>query len=90
MFSSCFLLGMVLDPSHHVDLDGSTLLFLETTAHGLAATLGFLGLYETIQEEVHQHIISIIGYDRDPVLSIIRKCLFNPNDFESIGLRGIF
>ena len=61
--------------------------FLETTAHALAATLGFLGLYENIQEEVHQQIISIIGHDRDPVLSIIWKCVFNPNHFELTGLR---
>jgi hypothetical protein len=90
MFSSCFLLGMVLNPSHHADPDGSTFHFLETTAHTLAATLGFLGLYENIQEEVYQHIISTIGHDRDPVSSIIRECLFNPNDFESTGLRGLF
>ena len=90
MFSSCFLLGMVLNPSRHLDPDDSTCLFIETTAHALAATLGFLGLYENIQEEVYQHIISIVGYDRDPVLFIIWKCLFNPNHFESTGLRGIF
>ena len=87
MFSSCFLLAMVLNPLHHIDPDGSTFLFSETTAHALAATLGFLGLYEDIQEEVHQHIISIIGYDRDPVLSTLGKCLLDPNHFETTGLR---
>ena len=40
---------------------------LETTAHTLAATLGFLGLHEDIQEEVYEQIISVIGLDRDPV-----------------------
>ena len=57
-------------------------LFLETTAHTLAATLGFLGLYENLQEEVYQHIISIIGHDRDPVFSVIWKYLLNPTNFE--------
>ena len=90
MFSSCFLLGMVRNPSHRVDPDGSTFLFSETTAHTLAATLGFLGLYGDIQEEVYQHIISIIGHDRDPVLSIIWKSVLGSDDFESTGLRGIF
>jgi len=47
--------------------DGSTFLFLETTAHALAATLGYLALDQNIQEDVYQHIISIIGHDRDPV-----------------------
>ena len=75
MFLSCFLQGMVLNPSHYVDRDDSTFILLETTVHTLAATLGFLGLYENIQEEVHKHIISIIGHDRDPVLPITRKCL---------------
>lgn len=41
--------------------------YAETTAHTLAATLGFLGLYEEIQEEVLEQIISVVGYDRDPV-----------------------
>ena len=89
MFSSCFLLGMVFHPTHHVDPDGSTFIFPETTALTLAATLGLLGLYENIQEEVYQHIISSIGHDRDPVLSIWNGVL-NPNDFKSIGVRGIF
>ena len=81
---------MVFNPTHHVDPDGSTFIFPETTALTLAATLGLLGLYEDIQEEVHQHIISIIGHDRDPVFSIIWKCVLNPNHFESTGVRGIF
>jgi len=40
---------------------------LETTAHTFAATLGFLGLHEEIQEEIHEQIISVIGHGRDPV-----------------------
>ncbi|KAG6917128.1 hypothetical protein DXG01_003794 [Tephrocybe rancida] len=38
----------------------------ETTAHTLAATLGFLSLYQDIQEEVLEQIISVVGWDRDP------------------------
>lgn len=40
---------------------------IETTAHTLAATLGFLGLYNDVQEEVLEQIISVIGHERDPV-----------------------
>jgi hypothetical protein len=43
----------------------------ETTAHSLAATLGFLGLYEDIQNEVLEQIIAVIGYDRDPVRHVL-------------------
>ena len=39
----------------------------ETTAHSLAATLGFLSINEDIQEEAFQQIISVAGYDHDPV-----------------------
>ncbi|KAH0580883.1 hypothetical protein H2248_012042 [Termitomyces sp. 'cryptogamus'] len=39
----------------------------ETTAHTLAATLGFLSLYQDIQEEVFEQIISVVGWDCDPV-----------------------
>ena len=39
----------------------------DTTAHTLAAALGFLGLHEEIQEEVYEQIISVVGPDRDPV-----------------------
>ncbi|KIM47101.1 hypothetical protein M413DRAFT_64094 [Hebeloma cylindrosporum] len=38
----------------------------DTTAHTLAATLGFLSLYQDIQEEVYEQIISVVGPDRDP------------------------
>ncbi|KAF8966623.1 cytochrome P450 [Flammula alnicola] len=39
----------------------------ETTAHSIAATLGFLSLNPDIQEETYKHIISTVGHDRDPV-----------------------
>ncbi|KAG6841505.1 hypothetical protein C0991_010363 [Blastosporella zonata] len=39
----------------------------ETTAHTFAATLGFLGLYPDIQEEVLEQIMSVVGWERDPV-----------------------
>jgi len=39
----------------------------ETTAHSLAAILGLLSLNNGIQEEIYQHIISVIGYDKAPV-----------------------
>ncbi|KAG6850123.1 hypothetical protein H0H93_000745 [Arthromyces matolae] len=42
------------------------MLFAETTAHTLAATLGFLGLHQDIQEEVVEQIVSVVGWDRDP------------------------
>jgi len=38
----------------------------ETTAHTLGATLGFLAYYPEIQEEVHEHILSVVGNKRDP------------------------
>ncbi|KAF8191805.1 cytochrome P450 [Pholiota molesta] len=38
----------------------------ETTAHTLAATLGFLALHDDIQEDIYQHIISVVGNNRDP------------------------
>lgn len=66
-FSSCFLPDMVkfitTCPSH----DLMRIFLIETTAHTLAATLGFLGLYEDIQEEVFEQIVSVVGLDRDPV-----------------------
>ncbi|TFY70798.1 hypothetical protein EVG20_g2210 [Dentipellis fragilis] len=37
----------------------------ETTAHTLAATLGFLGIYPDIQKEVYDEIVSVVG-DREP------------------------
>lgn len=44
-------------PHHHI----------ETTAHTLAATLGFLALYQDIQDEVVQQIVEVVGWDKDPV-----------------------
>ena len=40
---------------------------IETTALSLAATLGLLAFNNDIQDEVFEHIISVIGYDRAPV-----------------------
>ena len=45
----------------------------ETTAHTLAATLGFLAYYPDIQEDVHQHILSIIGESREPVSGVLKR-----------------
>ena len=39
----------------------------ETTAHTLAATLGLLALNDDVQDEIYLHIVSVIGYDHDPV-----------------------
>ncbi|EJD08594.1 cytochrome P450 [Fomitiporia mediterranea MF3/22] len=38
----------------------------ETTGHTLAATLGFLGIYQEEQDAVYEQIMNAIGYDRDP------------------------
>ncbi|KAJ7211319.1 cytochrome P450, partial [Mycena pura] len=38
----------------------------ETTAHTLAATFGFLAINEEIQEEIVQHILEVVGTDREP------------------------
>lgn len=40
----------------------------ETTAHTLAATLGFMSLYEDIQDDVVQQILDVVGLDRDPTI----------------------
>lgn len=41
--------------------------FIETTGHTLAATLGFLGIYQEEQDIVYEQIMDVIGNDRDPV-----------------------
>ncbi|TFK72487.1 cytochrome P450 [Pluteus cervinus] len=41
----------------------------ETTAHTLAATLGFLAIHDEIQEDVHEEVMSVFGR-RDPVTSL--------------------
>jgi hypothetical protein len=57
---------------------GLLTVYSETTAQSLAATLGFIGLYDDVQNEVLEQIVSVVGYDRDPVctsfsyLSILR------------------
>ncbi|ETW77975.1 hypothetical protein HETIRDRAFT_420783 [Heterobasidion irregulare TC 32-1] len=45
----------------------------ETTAHTLAATLGFLGIHPQIQKEVYEEIIQVIGHDRDPTYEDFNK-----------------
>jgi len=44
-----------------------TMLFAgyDSTARSLAATLGLLALNNIVQDEIYQHIISVIGYDSD-------------------------
>ncbi|KJA21395.1 hypothetical protein HYPSUDRAFT_42034 [Hypholoma sublateritium FD-334 SS-4] len=39
----------------------------ETTARSLSATIGFLALYDDLQEEIYQQIMSVVGQERDPV-----------------------
>jgi hypothetical protein len=51
----------------------------DTTAHTLAAALGFLGLHEEIQEEVYEQIISVVGPDRDPVRVHVFSSAQNPH-----------
>ena len=41
--------------------------FAETTGHTLAATLGFLGIYQEEQDVVYEQIVSVIEDGRDPV-----------------------
>ncbi|KAI9509037.1 cytochrome P450 [Russula earlei] len=38
----------------------------ETTASTIAATIGLLGLYSEIQEDIYKKIIKAVGHDRDP------------------------
>ncbi|KAG6900467.1 hypothetical protein C0993_010185 [Termitomyces sp. T159_Od127] len=40
---------------------------VQTTAHALSATLALLALHETTQDEIFEHVVSVVGYDRDPV-----------------------
>lgn len=57
-------------PLSETELIGNVFLLLfaghETTAHTLAATLGFLGLHQDIQEEILQHILDVVGPTREP------------------------
>ncbi|PPQ81934.1 hypothetical protein CVT25_013782 [Psilocybe cyanescens] len=39
----------------------------ESTAHVISATLGFLSLYDDLQQEVYDQIITVVGHERDPV-----------------------
>ncbi|KAJ6588862.1 cytochrome P450 [Mycena capillaripes] len=52
------------------ELIGNIFLFLfaghDTTAHTLAATLGFMAIHDEIQTEVVEQIMSVVDPDRDP------------------------
>ena len=39
----------------------------ETTAQTIAAALALIGLDDDVQNEVLEQIVSVVGYDRDPV-----------------------
>ncbi|KAF7318965.1 hypothetical protein HMN09_00232500 [Mycena chlorophos] len=39
----------------------------ESTSHALSGTLGFLALHESIQDEILQQIIEVVGTERDPI-----------------------
>ena len=46
----------------------STLTIIEeTTAHSFAATLAHLAADQDVQQEVLDQIISVVGWDREPV-----------------------
>ena len=70
MFTSCCLQDTVPFISQGI-MQRSLILDdpAETAGHSLAATLGFLSIHEDIQEEAFEQIISVVGYDRDPVSS---------------------
>lgn len=58
---------------------------IETTAHTLAATLGFLALNQDVQDEVFEQIKEVVGYGRDPVsflLSILALFIYFPQEIE--------
>lgn len=50
------------------------LLPVETTASTMAATIGFLGLYPEVQDDIYQKVIEVVGHNRDPV----RRAPFRP------------
>jgi hypothetical protein len=53
-------------------------LITETTAHTFAAALSYLAINPDIQQEILDHIISVVGWDGKPVreyFSIIRNAL---------------
>ncbi|KAF8068991.1 cytochrome P450 [Lyophyllum atratum] len=39
----------------------------ETSAHTISATLALLALHQEIQDEILEQIVSVVGYDRNPV-----------------------
>ncbi|KAJ7927562.1 cytochrome P450 [Mycena leptocephala] len=52
------------------ELIGNVFIFLfaghDTTAHTLAATLGFMAIHSDIQDEVVEQIMAVVGPDHDP------------------------
>ena len=72
MSSSCCLRGMVRVSLFICDQNLNEY-HPETTARSLSATIGFLALYDDLQEEIYQQIISVVGQERDPVST--RGCL---------------
>ena len=42
-------------------------IFVETSGHTLAATLGSLGIYQEEQEAIYEQIMEVVGDGRDPV-----------------------
>ncbi|KAK1228955.1 hypothetical protein PQX77_007995 [Marasmius sp. AFHP31] len=52
------------------ELIGNVFLLLlaghETTANALAGTFGFLAAHPAVQQEIHDHIVEVVGYKRDP------------------------
>ena len=42
-------------------------IFVETSGHTRAATLGFLGIYQEEQEAIYEQIMEVVGDGRDPV-----------------------
>ena len=61
-------------------------LFEETTAHTMAATLGFLGIYPEIQKEVYEEIIRVVGPHGEPVRSTIKLFLTYIKPFSSFRI----
>jgi len=60
-------------PLDDTELVGNVFLLLiaghETTGHTLAATLGLLGLYQDVQDEILQHILDVVGPTRVPTFA---------------------
>ena len=65
----------------------------ETSAHTLAATLGFLALYQTEQQKVYDQILAVVGKNGEPVRTISPNSLFSLSTFHvslTFSLRQTF